>query len=237
MTIKTTIACSFAAIMTICAFQAGAFEVNVTTPKGEELNLEFQEGESFQTVLEVVKSCLVDQYPDGAALQMSFPVDQDDGTIKASVCQKAPPRNYYAAVSADEKKNLTYILRTLANNSLAKIAKEKSSLKRAGDRIENLHPFKFLETVFTDEELKVCIRALEGKSWVWSEFRDGITKSLADESAAGNIKPEHIQSLADTIKIDVNQIASTIHEKKWTKLLTDLIAIVPRSGGSDRYNM
>jgi hypothetical protein len=150
---------------------------------------------------------------------------------------KGAPRNYFAAVTAQERKDITYILRTLANNSLAKIVKEKSGLKKAGDRIDSLHPFKFMETIFTDEELKVCVRVIEGKNWVWSDFLNGITSSLSKESAIDNLKPEHIQSFASTLNVDINLILPAIQDKNWSKLVYDLIALIPRSGDSTRYNM
>jgi len=226
----------FSAVLVTLAMQGVAYEVNITTAKGEEYVLEFQPEETFQSVVETVNHCLAEDASEEKTIRMDFSVAESGITVKAYGC-KAPPRNYNVPLSSQEKKDLTFILKTLANNSLVKIAKEKSNLKKAGDRIDNLHPFKFLEAVFTDEELKVCIRNIEGKSWVWTEFRDGLTSSLAKEAAAGNLKPEYIQSLAQTLNIDINSILPTIQDKNWSKLVTDLIAIVPRSGDSNRYNM
>lgn len=215
--------------------QCGEYEVSVTTAKGEQFLLPFHSEDSLQSVYETLHQCIGSESPD-QILRMEFSGADDVLQVKAYECTKGVPRNYYAPITSEEKKDISFILKTLANSSLAKIGKNKSALKKAGDRIDHLHPFKFLETVFTDEELKVCIRNIEGKSWVWSEFRDGIVSSLGKESDAGNLKPEYIQNMASLIKIDVNAITPTIDNKDWSKLLTDLIAIVPRSGDSDRYN-
>jgi len=235
--IKISLQSSLSAFFIAASLPLLAFQVDVVSSNGEACVLEFAPEESFESVMQMVNQCMVNE--SGSECALSVEIVQDDGklSVKAFEIAKAVPRDYYAAVTPQERKDLVYILRTLANSSLAKIAKERSSLKKAGDRIDNLHPFKFIETVFMDEELKVCIRNIQGKSWVWDEYRNGITSSLAKESAVNNLKPEYIQSLANNLQIDVNLIIPTIQDKNWSKLVTDLITIVPRSGESNRYNM
>lgn len=236
-TVFKYISCLYTMVLAFALAPLASFELTMTASSGEQHRLEFQPEESFQSVIEMAKWYLKEKDLEMQTIRMD--VYEADGNllVKAYECPKTPPRNYYAPISSQEKKDLAFILRTMANNSLIKIAKEKSNLKKAGERIENLHPFKFLEAIFTDEELKVCLRNIEGKSWVWSEFRDGIIGSLCKESAVDNLKLEYIQSFANLIKIDANAIVSTILDKNWSKLVSDLIAIVPRSGDSGRYNM
>jgi hypothetical protein len=220
----------------VCSLIATPHELVITNTEGEEFLFEVQPEDTIQTLFQVARQ-YIPSVNDEQAIKIELSENQGTLLVKAYECSKAPPRDYYAAVTSQEKKDITFILKTLANNSLIKITKEKSNLKKAGDRIDNIHPFKFLETIFTDEELKVCIRNLEGKSWVWSEFRDGITSSLGKEAAVDNLRPEYIDNFAKTVNIDVNVILPTIKSKSWSKLISDLIAKVPRSGESDRYTM
>lgn len=213
-----------------------AHEVTFDTVNGEHLVFEVQPEESIDSIVQTLNYFRSDETSESTILQMNVLSTNGNLIIKAVECSKEPPRDYYIPFTDQEKKDLSYILKTLANASLAKIAKERSNIKKTGDRLENLHPFKFMEIIFTDEELKVCIRNLQGRSWVWGEFRDGLTNSLAKESAVDNIKPDHIQNLANTIRVDVNIITPLVESKNWSKLFTDLIALVPRSGNSGRYN-
>src|SRR5262245_8490538 len=65
------------------------------------------------------------------------------------------PRNYNAEITREEKSDIRFIITSLANKSLISIGIAKPDLEAAGDRIEHIHPLRFLMAVFTDEELKV----------------------------------------------------------------------------------
>lgn len=227
--------CVFSLGLCVLPLPGAAYEVSMITAAGERCVWEFQPEEPMCSVVEVIRACYGED-AEGQSVRLEILGGDEGFAVKASIGEKRVPRNYYAFVSPEEKKEIAYILKTLANSSLAKITKQKSSLKKAGDRIEHLHPFKFLETIFTDEELKVCIRNIEGKSWVWSEFRDPLIDSLEKESSAGNIRQEYVQNLAATVNIDAGAISPMVNNKEWSKLISSLIDLVPRSGDSNRYN-
>lgn len=210
--------------------ECAGYEVHVST-ETEEHVLDFQPNETLQTVFEVVQGLVEEE----KLIRMDFLEKDGEFVIKAYSCSKAAARDYNAAVTADQKKDINFILKTLANASLTKIGKQKSSLEKAGSRIESIHPFKFLETIFTDEELIVCIRNLQGRSKLWPQFRDPLISSLNAESAAGNLTP-YVQDLATTVKVDITGISSDVESKNWSGLISDLIALVPRTGDSNRYS-
>lgn len=146
-------------------------------------------------------------------------------------------RNYNIPVTQSEKDDLTYITNTMARSSLPGIATSKSSLKKAGDRIEHLHPLRFLMTIFTDEELKSNIHAIKGRGWIWDKFFEGLEGSLKDESKKDNIKIEFIKDFANIVGINVDLILPTIQEKRWKEFVNILIDVIPRSGNPGRYDM
>lgn len=161
-----------------------------------------------------------------------------DGSELQMICKKlrAEPRVYEDGVSAKEAEDIVYILKSLANMSLAKLKGEESSLKKAGDRIDHVHPLQFLILAFTNEELKVCLRNLEGRSWVWKDFIKGITESLAQEYGRDNLMP-YLDDFAAQLKVDTKLLMPNINNGRWEKFVTLLISIIPRAPGSDRYNM
>lgn len=146
-------------------------------------------------------------------------------------------REYSAGVSAEQQEDIRFILKTLANSSILKIGASETNLKKAGDRIDYVHPLRFLEFVFTDEELKVCMHNLQGRNWVWKEFVSGIIGSFNEEHSKGNIKPDQIANFIKTLNISPSVVNPSIQNQRWTELIETLIAKIPRDKGSDRYNM
>lgn len=140
-------------------------------------------------------------------------------------------------VTKQEKKDLVYIVHSLARNSWTSILSDKSALKKAGDRIGHLHPLRFLMTVFTDEELKADISAVRGRSLVWKNFYEGLENSFKQESQKNNIPQEFVDDFAARLGIDVALVTPLINESRWKDFIDTLIDKVPRSGNPGRYDM
>jgi hypothetical protein len=146
------------------------------------------------------------------------------------------PRNYYKEVESEDKANIRLIVTTLANKSLIAIAIAKGELEDAGNDIDHLHPLRFLMTVFTDEELKVGIRNIRGKGWVWNHFIGGLKDCLATEAQIGNMKEEYVLHFSKIVQIDPKIIIPTISAQRWEDFVDQLITHIPRKGDHDRYD-
>lgn len=180
---------------------------------------------------------------------MPFTVLGKDVVIKSSSGQtlivdirdfravKAKWRDYSEEVTEQEKEYIVYIVTTLGNKALTKIYKEKDNLKKAGDKIDHLHPLRFLRTVFTDEELKAAIANIKESRWVWGEFKKGLFNSLKEETRNKNMGSEYIDDFARAIDIDPSLILPSINQSDWDALVSVLIKNVPREGNPTRYDM
>lgn len=146
-------------------------------------------------------------------------------------------RLYEVPVSKEEKKNISYIVTTLANKSLVKILSLKSSIEKAGDKVNHVHPLRFLMCIFTDEELKVCVHNVMGRGWVWKDFMKGLSTSLDEEAKAGNMKDEYINDFAQKVGIDIGLIYPLIQSERWEDFIKILSVYIPRQGNPDRYDM
>lgn len=147
------------------------------------------------------------------------------------------PRNYFAEVTNEEKADIRYIVTTIANKSLISIALIKNEIEEAGDRIDHLHPLRFLMTVFSDEELKAGVRNIRGRGWLWNHFTGGIKESLSTEANIDNLKEiEHVAHFAQTLNLDPNIILPAIRQQRWDDFIDLLITHIPRSGDHDRYD-
>lgn len=150
---------------------------------------------------------------------------------------KSNERDYNAPITKDEKKNISYIVTTLANKSLVKLLSLKSSLEKVGDKVNHVHPFRFLQCIYTDEELKVCIHNIMGRGWVWKDFMKGLSESLNEEAQRNNLRQECINDFAKIVGIDPGLINTPIQEHRWEDFVKLLSVYIPRQGNPDRYDM
>jgi hypothetical protein len=79
-------------------------------------------------------------------------------------------RDYFDEVKDDEFQKIDYIISTLAEKPLLKLLWEKNELKQEGEKIEHIHPLKFLLTVFENDNLNESFKKLSKRSYVWDEF-------------------------------------------------------------------
>lgn len=228
------------AIFVFAGFCLNAEEVIVTPSSGESFILDVDPTESFLDVVEEIQNHLVNsglnQENDLDEEQLSFSYTLGVPGIFIKRAKPAGPRNYGASVNASEKENIRYIIRSLAKYNWAQLAKEESSLKKAGDKITHIHPFRFLQSIFTDEELKTGLFVIRNKSLVWSDYYDGLKKSLNEESDLNNLV-QFTPDFANNIGVNVNLILPYVQTRQWSVLIDVLIANIPRQGNPDRYGM
>lgn len=221
---------------------------------GENYVMAVQPQESFQEVIVKVQQTLVNaEIEAGNATNFddhhSVPFQSDfrmqvlnDGNVVVKCAAKKltnmnpNARSYAAGLAASDKNDIAFIVKTLANESLIKIKKSETALKKAGDRVDHVHPLQFLWYVFSEEELKVGVRNIQGRSWVGSSFMNGLTKTIQEENSYGNIMP-HVHHFASRLNIDPNTIIPMLKAGHWEKFVDALIKIIPRSGDADRYDM
>jgi hypothetical protein len=146
-------------------------------------------------------------------------------------------RDYDKKATESEKEDLRYIMKIMATKSVASLLKYRTELEAAGDRIDRVHPLRFLETVFTDEELKVYMHNIRKRGgWIWGEFIKGLKGSLQDEAEIGNMTDDMIFDFSCQVGIDISKIQGQIHGHKWEDFIKSLIIHIPREGDSDRYD-
>lgn len=146
-------------------------------------------------------------------------------------------RNYSFLVTKGEKGDIQFILKSLSTKSIPSLLSNMKQLRRAGDRIIHLHPLRFLECVFTDEELKAYVHNVRKRGgMMWSEFFDGISDSLKDEMGIGNMKDEYIHDFACIVGIEVPIIYGFILAQKWDDFIKALVVHIPRDGDTGRYD-
>lgn len=233
-----------ATLASMLPFATQAEEIIVQTSEEERLVIQVDESDSFLAILKQIQDQFKSQEEEffsyatldnteEITLAISF---LDKITVSKSKA-KDPNRNYFLPLKQKERDDVGYILRTLSNHTFVTLAPYRSSLKKAGDRVNHLHPFRFLECIFTNEELKACVKSIQGKAFVWGEFLKGITTSLKEEKKKNNLPPEYLVDFSSIVGIDFNILYPSYVNQQWEEMVNILIDVVPRSDGSNRYNI
>jgi len=193
--------------------QIGGEEESVVFPLAEEA--------SFADLIDSLGAQVDRSKPYTVAMNVAGPLI----TIKVAQ-NREPPRDYYTPITSQENNDLSELVRTLANNNKASLALKTSQLNRIGDRIVHLHPLKFLTIIFTNNELKVCMRNMEGKAFVWKKFQSETVESLDKENKAGNLKADMVSDFAKKVGLTTAEITPFIQNQKWEQFLSYLISKV-----------
>lgn len=146
-------------------------------------------------------------------------------------------RDYFAPIKPSEKEDILYIATTLGLGSIGKIAKSKSDLKKAGERVDRVHPFNFLYIILSCDKGLACYHAIRDRSLVWGGFKDGVVGSLNDEAKLDNLQDEYLVDFAKKLNIDPGNIRPYIQNKDWNGFLKALAEHLPRQGDPSRYTM
>lgn len=229
----------------------------IKTPGGENLLLEIQDGIEVSILKErleeitgmpVERQLLISQSRVFGIYERLYAYEGQvfwlDDNNNAFVGNKLMPkksytgqRDYYSLVSKGEKKDIRFILKTLAQRSLPALLANKSKLKRAGDRVLHVHPLRFLECIFSDEELKAYIHNLKKRGGiVWKEFFNGLSQSLQEEINKGNLNDYFLYEFCSLVDIDISLIYGSVQAYQWEEFVKILIVSVPREGDTGRYD-
>jgi hypothetical protein len=226
--------------------------VTLVNSSGESVEIEVQATDQFLEVLDRIQSYFqadalakrgIEEFEEtepaseGTFLnhsQLDFFVSHAGVTIRS---KKTNWRDYETSVTKSEKKDIAYIVTTLAYDSLLSIGTSASSLKETKKRIIHIHPFRFLMTVFTDEKLKAGIHAIRDRGgWIWSGFIDGLEGSLNEEAGRKNLL-QFAPDFAKKVHINVELIMPSLQQGKWGDFVNILIDKIPREIDPNRYDM
>lgn len=209
-------------------------ELMIFLPSGEQLVLNVMPQETFREVMNQASNLVGCDETSTYLLDYS----QSNKPRLSAKSSTGSHRNYHAAVTTKEKKDIHYIVTTLGRADPIKLKREESFLTQAGDRINHLHPFKFLSCIFTNEEMKVGLLQIRSRiiSRIPKKFFGGLFESLTEEAEKNNLH-EYINDFAYALKVDPALITTAIEKKEWKELINILIEQLPRNGNPNRYDM
>lgn len=213
--------------------------LQVVNSAEEKIEVDVQATDTFLDVMAWVESyCQSEPLTSEHAAVSAMYLDWSVSPVGMSVRAKKSYRDYDIPITKEDKKNLAYIVNTLAYDSLWSIGTSTASIQKVGDKLEYLHPLRFVMIIFTDEELKAGAHAIRDRGgWIWDGFLGGITRSLTDEAARHNVKEAQIRDFAKVVKIDADLILPPLQQERWEDFVDILIDKIPRQNDPNRYNM
>lgn len=140
----------------------------------------------------------------------------------------APDARDFNRFTDDHKADISYIITSLGSKSLVSIGFAKSKLRKAGGRIKDVHPIRYILHILSDRDLTFNLCSLRERGWIWDGYLhgehgdDGFLDSLQQEYEAGGISAEHVRELAQTIGVNydyLQQITDTCHWERMMQLV------------------
>lgn len=238
---------SVLALLTLCCgLPLLATQFEAVNEEGNKVCFEMDLQDSLQSFFDKIEACR--EASGSQNLLVKSDLEDSCGAMRVELVAKrnncrmgnvasGPVRDYNHEVTAKEKKDLKFIIKTLSEASLASLWTQQKSLEKAGDRIDHLHPLRFLMTVFTDEELKVGLQNIRSRSWVWDEFFEGLSDSLATEKRKCNLTIPQIDHFASVLGLDPNLLYPSLNANRWCEFIDLLIKLLPRKNNPSHYDM
>lgn len=213
-------------------------EVLVRTPSGENITVHIEAKDTFTDVMKSVEGHIKSvEQSDSEQSIGQFLIDYMCGDAKKCRKSHQGSRDYYRMVNPSEKEDITYVLKSLAKGSWAELLRKKSSLEKAGDRFDHIHPLRFLQFMLKDEKLKAYLYGiLEGSSRVRREFFDkGLYDNLTKETNLNNMKDEFVTDFANSLQVDPNHFLPLVRNRQWDEFINTIVRLLPRAGDTDRH--
>ena len=229
--------------------------VEIENSSGEGFELEVDQNDRFIDVLDKIQAYFQTENCNEIQINSSYQTFSESKEAShlvawnLSVFHAAPhaeiavrakqefKRDYGRPVTNSEKEDITFIVTTLGFEPWHSIGRNTSSLKKAGDKIRHIHPFHFLEYVFSEDKLIAAFSAIQHREVpkVKKEFFGGLKDTLQEEAGKDNLLP-FVSDFAKNLGISKKKISSLLENEKYDDFFHALIELKPRDG-ADRHIM
>ncbi len=158
--------------------------------------------------------CIVNYHEEEIELPMGIePVRRSGAAIEPY--KRLPINN-------EEKKLISDIVNTLASYNVVELLFKKGELQSKGEKIQHVHPMRFMGYVFSDPKLSSNMQKISSSYFKWSGFVDGFAQRIEQEHQRNNLS-KHVPGFIKEIHVDTDQVNYYIQKREWEELLLYLI--------------
>ncbi len=143
--------------------------------------------------------------------------------LTASIIKRPPEKTgelaYKDLVCTAEHQGCIYeIISTMAENNKLTLLFKQSHLKELGDKISEVHPMKFMSTIFTHPYLRSCMPSIWSDYFKRTGFMDGLGPSLTREMERGKLV-SLIDDFSTEVNIPAHQLRPYFEVQDWDSLI------------------
>lgn len=139
--------------------------------------------------------------------------------LPASSAATVDDRDFYHELSSSEKKDLSYLIHTLAEKSLPALFFCRSNLEKAGNRLDHLHPLRFISAIYTDPKLLTAVRTVSKRSMVWPEWVSGMAESFVSAHKGDNMHVDIQIAFCEELGIAYETLQPYFSKQDWIGLM------------------
>lgn len=155
----------------------------------------------------------------------------DDEDLEDPFLPPLPPVPYDADVTdyfqlplADsEKQIIAYIITSMAEKNVFQLLLEKRDMEKKGDRINHVHPLRFIGYACSDPKLVRGMRQFKKNPFKWDNFISGFARRMREEASRNNLH-RFVPSMAEFLNADAQEISSHIQQGDYEALVRYLIS-------------
>lgn len=124
----------------------------------------------------------------------------------------------------EDREKIHYIITTVSENNWFALIKHKSDLTRKGNQIEHVHPLKFLAAIFSDPNIKECMRKISADGGMkYNRIVGDVSANLTNQMTLGQVEP-HLEEFAKEVSVPVESIRSYVQARDWEGLIQLLLS-------------
>lgn len=145
----------------------------------------------------------------------------------ASIIKKPPVKTeepaYKDLSCTEEQKAFIYeIISTMGEYGKASLFFKQGHLKELGARISDVHPMKFMSTIFTNDYLRTCMPGIWDDYFKRTNLMGGLGPSLTREMEKGKLL-SHLKNFAEELAVPEELIRPYFEAQDWENLVLFLI--------------
>ncbi|GAB4189476.1 MAG: hypothetical protein Tsb0015_10190 [Simkaniaceae bacterium] len=125
---------------------------------------------------------------------------------------------YKLAISETDKINVSKLIKKLADRNVIELLWHKKEMTRLGDKIEHLHPLRFIGYIYSRPDLIKCMKTISQNSFKWHAFVDGFAGGMDKEAKRNNLIA-YLPGFCRETGAEENAIRNFISKHQWEELL------------------
>jgi adenine specific DNA methylase Mod len=124
-------------------------------------------------------------------------------------------------LTEEEAETIGDIIETVGNTYWAALGLKQWSLRDKEKKIKHVHPLRFLGEIFSNADLKLCMRKIRKSDLKWDGFMKGLIPNM-EEVKERNLL-QHIGGFCKVVGADPEKVRGFVKKSNWAGLVEYLI--------------